>query len=126
MSSDVAVLWPVDVVARAVFNLVRNGLQASTEQSEVAIDVAPLDTKHVRISVIDRGAGMSAEHLARAGEPFFTTKAPGMGTGLGLFVTRSSLKQLGGTLTVSSEPGHGTTATVVLPIDVVVPSEAPR
>ena len=69
---------------------------------------------------------MSAEHLARAGEPFFTTKAPGMGTGLGLFVTRSSLKQLGGTLTVSSEPGHGTTATVVLPIDVVVPSEAPR
>jgi two-component system sensor histidine kinase RegB len=119
VASDIAVVWPIDVVSRAIFNLVRNALQASTEHSEVELDVAPLDEQRVRISVIDRGAGMSQEHLARAGEPFFTTKAPGTGTGLGLFVTRSSITQLNGTLTLASEPGHGTTATVVLPRDVV-------
>jgi two-component system, sensor histidine kinase RegB len=119
VASDIAVVWPIDVVSRAIFNLVRNALQASTEHSEVELNVAPLDEQRVRISVIDRGAGMSQEHLARAGEPFFTTKAPGTGTGLGLFVTRSSITQLNGTLTLASEPGHGTTATVVLPRDVV-------
>jgi two-component system sensor histidine kinase RegB len=62
---------------------------------------------------------MTPEHLARAGEPFFTTKAPGIGTGLGLFVARSSIEQLGGTFSLTSVPGHGTTAHIVLPLDVV-------
>jgi two-component system sensor histidine kinase RegB len=119
LRADIPVVWPVEVVARAIFNLVRNGLQASTELSEVEIDVVATDDGHVQISVVDRGSGMAPEHLARAGEPFFTTKAPGIGTGLGLFVTRSSIEQLGGTFSLTSVPGQGTTAHIVLPLDVV-------
>ena len=62
---------------------------------------------------------MSADHLSHAGEPFFTTKPAGDGTGLGLFVARSSIEQLGGSLSLSSTVGQGTTATVILPRDVV-------
>jgi two-component system sensor histidine kinase RegB len=118
-SGPVAVRWPVEVVVRALLNLTRNGLQASTEYADVELDAVAKDDGQVRVSVIDHGSGMSADHLARAGEPFFTTKAPGLGTGLGLFVARSSIEQLGGALTLASTPGHGTTAVVVLPRDVV-------
>ncbi len=126
LPGDMPVVWPSDVVARAIFNLVRNGLQASTEMSEVAVDVVAVDDRHLRVSVVDHGSGMAPEHLARAGEPFFTTKAPGIGTGLGLFVTRSSIEQLGGTFSLTSMPGLGTTATVVLPLDVVAGTSRPR
>ena len=59
--------------------------------------------------------------LARAGEPFFTTKPAGDGTGLGLYVARGSVEQLGGRLQLVSTPGTGTTATIDLPRDVVAP-----
>lgn len=67
---------------------------------------------------------MRPEELARAGEPFFTTKPAGSGTGLGVFVTRSSIEQLGGELTLSSRLGYGTSATITLPQDVIEYSEA--
>jgi two-component system sensor histidine kinase RegB len=54
--------------------------------------------------------------LARAGEPFYTTKEPGRGMGLGLFLTRTLVERLGGELTLSSEAGAGTRALVRLPI----------
>jgi two-component system, sensor histidine kinase RegB len=117
---DLTVSWPVEVIARALCNLVRNGLQASTATG-VRLQADSTSDGLVRLMVTDRGSGMSADHLSRAGEPFFTTKPPGAGTGLGLFVTRSSIEQLGGTLSLSSELGHGTTATITLPRDVVAP-----
>jgi two-component system sensor histidine kinase RegB len=58
---------------------------------------------------------MPAEVLARAGEPFFTTKAPGEGMGLGLFLTRAVLDQLGGRLVLRSAPGEGTTVVLTWP-----------
>jgi len=61
-----------------------------------------------RLSVEDTGAGMPAEVLARAGEPFFTTKPPGEGMGLGLFLARAVLDQLGGRLELRSVAGQGT------------------
>jgi signal transduction histidine kinase len=75
--------------------------------------------------VIDRGTGMTPEHLGRAGEPFFTTKPAGAGTGLGLFVARATIEQLGGSLALASTVGQGTTATIVLPRDVVA-TDLPR
>jgi two-component system, sensor histidine kinase RegB len=122
VADDVSVVWPVEVVARAVGNLVQNGLQASTAPDGVRLEAGPIADDRIRISAIDNGAGMAPEDLARAGEPFFTTKPPGRGTGLGLFVTRSSLEQLGGTLSLSSLPGRGTTATAVLPANVIAES----
>ena len=71
--------------------------------------------RYVRLDVIDTGTGMSPATLARAAEPFFTTKEAGQGTGLGLYSTRSFAEQSGGAFAIASTPGHGTTVTLWLP-----------
>jgi two-component system sensor histidine kinase RegB len=105
-------------------NLVRNAAQASSAHELVMVDGRSNGDGRVRIDVIDRGSGMAPDHLARVGEPFFTTKPPGAGTGLGLFVARSTIEQLGGTLGLASEQGRGTTATILLPADVLAPAKS--
>jgi two-component system sensor histidine kinase RegB len=67
------------------------------------------------MEVIDHGRGMDAAEASRAGEPFFTTKPPGSGLGLGLFLVRAFADQMGGTLRLRSTPGEGTAATLRLP-----------
>jgi CheY-like chemotaxis protein len=71
---------------------------------------------YVRLSVIDRGAGMDEATLARAMEPFFTTKGVGKGTGLGLSMVHGFAEQLGGRLLLKSRIGKGTTAELWLPV----------
>jgi two-component system sensor histidine kinase RegB len=73
------------------------------------------DGSRVRASVQDQGPGMPPEILARVGEPFFTTKGPGEGMGLGLFLTRALVEQLGGEFHIVSRPGAGTEAWIELP-----------
>ena len=58
---------------------------------------------------------MTPSVLARAGEPFFTTKEPGQGMGLGLFLSRAVLERVGGQLELDSTPGHGTRARLHVP-----------
>jgi two-component system, cell cycle sensor histidine kinase and response regulator CckA len=70
----------------------------------------------VRIRVKDNGTGMSPETLARALEPFFTTKGVGQGTGLGLSMVYGIVRQSGGLLRMDSAPGAGTTVSVCLPL----------
>jgi two-component system sensor histidine kinase RegB len=120
---EIAVVWPSGVVAQAVGNLVKNALQSSTT-GEVNVDAALLSGDRVRVLIRDRGQGMSPDVLARAGEPFFTTKPAGSGTGLGVFVARSAVEQLGGEFTLSSTLGEGTTAEIRLPRDVTSRPEA--
>jgi two-component system sensor histidine kinase RegB len=108
-------LVPPRAISRAVRAVVENGLGASDDQGKVhlRIDVAG---ESWRIEVEDEGAGATPEVLARAGEPFFTTKPPGSGMGLGLFLTRAVLDRLGGRLELTSVPGQGTCAVLLLPL----------
>lgn len=102
-------------VCRAVGNLVRNAVQASPAGSAVQVVLA-LVNGSLEVLVRDRGAGMTPEVLAHAGEPFFTTKEPGEGIGLGLFLTRTIVEQMGGSLEIHSTFGVGTTARIILPV----------
>lgn len=80
---------------------------------------------YVRISVTDNGRGMDEATLARATEPFFSTKEAGHGTGLGLSMAHGLAGQLGGTLRIDSAPGLGTTIGIWLPIAAEPPKAAP-
>ena len=70
---------------------------------------------YVRVTVQDTGVGMSEEVLARAFEPFFSTKAEEQGTGLGLAIVYASVRRSGGFIDVSSTIGHGTIFTLWFP-----------
>ncbi len=72
--------------------------------------------RYVQFAVQDSGSGMDAATLARAAEPFFTTKGAGKGTGLGLAMVHGLAAQSGGRFTLDSAPGRGTTATLWLPV----------
>jgi len=71
--------------------------------------------EYVAIVVCDTGCGMSPEVLARAFDPFYTTKAPGQGTGLGLSQVYGFVRQSGGHISIDSQPGTGTTVSIHLP-----------
>ncbi len=105
-------------------NLVMNALQAMEEGGRLALRTAMLNPGEVQIQVADTGMGISEETMARIFEPFYTTKAPGEGTGLGLFITKQIVEALGGRIEVTSKAGKGTTFTIVLPLPS--PGSAPR
>ena len=71
---------------------------------------------YIRLSVIDAGVGMNSDTLARAVEPFFSTKETGRGTGLGLSMVHGLAAQLGGGFLLTSAPGEGTRADLYLPV----------
>jgi two-component system sensor histidine kinase RegB len=114
---------PRRALTHALKALVKNALQASPADRTVHLGV-DLSADGWRLEVKDAGVGMPRDVLARAGEPFFTTKGPGQGMGLGLFLTRALMEQLGGHLELSSTPGSGTTATLVLPRSTGAPPPA--
>jgi len=105
-------------LVRALKALLANALEATAPPSPVRVRARqPLDTWS--LTVEDHGAGMSAEVLKHAGEPFFTTKAPGQGMGLGLFLARTFAEQLGGEVQIHSVAGQGTRVTLTWPGDAV-------
>lgn len=97
--------------------LVRNGLQASPKGRPVRVTAKVLGDG-VEFVVRDEGSGMSPEVLCRAGDPFFTTKDPGKGLGLGLFLVKSFASQVGGRFSVQSSAGSGTKASLFVPQEV--------
>jgi PAS domain S-box-containing protein len=91
-------------------------ISAQEESLEDGNDIGLEPGAYVCLSVADGGEGMSEEVLARAVEPFFTTKGVGKGTGLGLSMVQGLAEQSGGRLGIESEPGIGTSVRVWLPV----------
>lgn len=102
-------------VAEVIGPILRNALDASGPADPVEVELG-VESGQLRTRVRDFGAGMDETTLEHVGEPFFTTRPPGQGTGLGLFVVNLHLERLGGTLGFASTPGRGTTATVAWPL----------
>jgi len=112
----VPLIGPPRALADALRGLLKNGLQASGGEAPVILRLESTVASRVRATVIDQGGGMSPEILSRVGEPFFTTKVPGEGMGLGLFLTRALVEQLGGEFHITSSPERGTEARIELPV----------
>lgn len=109
------VVVPLAAVTQALRGLVRNALDASAFGEAVEV-TAQFEQGVLTIAIRDRGTGMPPEVLQRAGDPFFTTKDPGQGMGLGLFLARNVIERLGGDLQLQSTPGTGTLVRVRLPV----------
>jgi two-component system sensor histidine kinase RegB len=105
---------PLEATTRALRTLIKNAFEASPPQAPVNVRVEA-QAGQVRFRIRDTGTGMTAETLQRAGEPFYTTKPVGAGFGLGLFLARTFAERWGGSLSLSSSPSEGTTATLLLP-----------
>jgi two-component system, sensor histidine kinase RegB len=106
---------PVQAAVQSLGALIKNALDAS-EPDEKVIVRAVREGSYIVFSVCDTGQGMSEAVLRRIAEPFFTTKEPGKGMGLGTFLVRTFAERLGGELSFKSVPGKGTTATLHLPL----------
>jgi C4-dicarboxylate-specific signal transduction histidine kinase len=100
-----------------LLNLLLNSADA-LEEAQVAgprvVVRVEQEAARVRVVLEDNGPGIAQEHLARLFTPFFTTKAPGKGTGLGLALSRQYVERFGGTLQAENRPGGGARFTVDL------------
>jgi signal transduction histidine kinase len=107
------------LLQQVAINLLMNAIEATPASGRVRLRARPADdprgTPGAELRVVDTGAGIPGEHLARIFDPFFTTKPPGQGTGLGLAICRDIVKEHGGTIDVDSRVGAGTTIRVWLP-----------
>ncbi|WP_229658478.1 hybrid sensor histidine kinase/response regulator [Tsuneonella deserti] len=103
----------------ALTNLIVNARDAMPAGGSIQLEIGCPEMEddgqqYVRVQVIDHGEGMDADTIARATEPFFTTKGVGKGTGLGLSMVQGMAEQCGGRLVIESTPGEGTTASIWL------------
>ncbi|QLF94558.1 PAS domain-containing protein [Pseudomonas sp. ABC1] len=121
---DVQVRWQCDAVegellcnrdtlVGVLLNLLENARQAAGSGALIKVH-AYRRADDLRLSVSDNGPGLDREHLARLGEPFFTTRTTG--TGLGLAVAKTVVRAHHGQLSIASRPGRGTCVTLVLPL----------
>jgi two-component system, sensor histidine kinase RegB len=112
--ASVEVFGPRQALGRAVGSLLKNALDATGPDQRVTL-TAFAEGGRIRLVVKDPGPGIAPELLARLGEPFVSTKPPGAGMGLGLFLARTLAEGLGGRLVIESSPGRGTAAALELP-----------
>ncbi len=99
---------------QAIVNLLKNAAESSEEGRPIVLSITAAHASRLCISVSDNGCGMSEEEIAKAFEPFHTTKASG--TGLGLPIVKKIVEAHNGTLSVHSCKGKGTIITILLPL----------
>lgn len=114
-TSAAVVVLPREATVQAVSALVKNALDANVDHRPVILR-AELEGGHVRFVVEDSGGGMTPDVLSHIAEPFFTTKQPGAGMGLGTFLVRMFAEHLNGRLTFDSTVGRGSIVILEFPI----------
>lgn len=100
-----------------IFNLIHNSLQAIKDSGDIIITTRLLKppSRKIQITIEDSGQGIAKNNLKKLFDPLFTTKDPQQGTGLGLFVTKSLIIKMSGTIKIKSQLNKGTTATLTFP-----------
>jgi signal transduction histidine kinase len=115
LPADLTARGSVALLEQVLVDLALNGIQAIPQGRAGRVRIwAAKEADKVLVRVSDDGSGMDERTLARLFEPFFSTKPVGQGAGLSLPVSLALLRSVGGDLRIDSEPGRGTTATVVL------------
>jgi two-component system sensor histidine kinase RegB len=115
--SDIQIIHgPARALEQSLLVLVRNAFDASPADRPVELLIERQE-KQIHFEVRDRGTGMSEEMIRRAGEPFYTTKEPGHGMGLGLFLVRLVAERCGATFRIESKVGEGTACVFDLPVE---------
>jgi two-component system NtrC family sensor kinase len=104
-----------NVLKQIFLNLLVNALQAMGTGGCIHLETFLSDDDSIRVIVRDNGPGIPKDVIGKIFTPFFTTKEPGRGTGLGLFVTRRNVDRLGGRIEVESEEGEGACFTLIFP-----------
>jgi signal transduction histidine kinase/CheY-like chemotaxis protein len=106
-------------LSQVILNLLINAAQAipegASDQNEIVVALSTDPAGRAVLAVRDSGAGMTPEVMNRIFDPFFTTKPVGVGSGLGLPISRNIVAKFGGEITVESAPGQGSTFRVTLP-----------
>lgn len=105
-----------DRISQVLLNLFLNAIAAMEQGGLLRVSLERRDDRTIRIAIADTGAGIRKEDLPRVFDPYFTTKPAG--TGIGLPIVQKIVEAHGGEILLESEPGKGTTATLLLPVPI--------
>ena len=100
------------LLSQSILNLLNNAADASLKHIEIK---ATWDFRQLHLEILDYGEGLSGEAIQRAGQAFFTTKAPGKGFGIGLFLANANIERCGGSVRLTNREG-GACTEVTLPL----------
>ncbi len=109
------ILAKPEEIQQVLFNIIRNGIQAMNGKGILEISSCRQDNR-VRIQIRDQGSGMPKENLGKIFDPFYTTRGPDEGEGLGLYIVQQIVNKYDGTISVESQKGVGTTFTIQFPV----------
>ncbi len=105
-------------IQEVLFNIIRNAAQAMDKKSGKIVVSGFADNGNAVVRIADNGSGIPKDKIGQIFNPFYTTKAPGKGTGLGLFIVKQVVEKNRGTISLDSEVGVGTTFTLRFPAAV--------
>lgn len=114
VNESILVLGNEGKLHQAIFNILSNSIQAIDGDGSIKIATKVVDG-FVEIRITDSGCGISSDSLGQIFDPFYTTKDPGKGTGLGLTIVYDIVKEMSGTIEFDSKVGYGTTVVIKLP-----------
>ena len=116
MSNIPKILANMDEMKQVFLNLILNATQSMSKGGELKVKTSRAGKEKIRIIIEDTGMGIRKEDLSEIFNPFFTTKSPGEGTGLGLSLVHSVIESYDGTIQVESKEEKGTSFIIKLPI----------